>query len=72
MDAHRHRHDSEHIYVHLLAHLFRRFQPLHSLHHPEKSEYILSTRSQLRNSPTLARQGRQTRLGPLDLERGIF
>jgi len=72
MDAHRHRHDSGHIYVHLLAHLFRRSQPLHSLHLAEKSEYILSTRSRLRNSPTSARQGRQTRLGPLDLERGIF
>jgi hypothetical protein len=54
------RNDSEHIYIHLLAPLFRRSQPLHILHLPDRSRHILSTRSQLRNSPTLARQGRQT------------
>jgi hypothetical protein len=42
------------------------------LHLPDKSHRILCTRSQLRNSPALTCQGRQSRLGPLDLDRGVF
>jgi hypothetical protein len=66
------RHNSENIYIHQLARLFRQSLPLHDHQFPDKSQLILSTRSQLRYSPTRARQGRQTRLGALDLDRGVF
>src|ERR1700679_3052777 len=49
-----------------------RSQPPHGFPLPDQSQPILGTRSQFQNPPTSARQGRQTRLGPLDLDRGHF